>query len=91
MNTTSFQTNQYNHAHQTQIQGQSGLKIFAGEDLSNYNYMQPMVIVRDCSKCNPMFGGGNKWRRNRNAIPIPKCRRMHSMPRPNKYTTIENN
>lgn len=35
MNTaTSFQTTQYNHAQQTQILGQSGLKIFAGEDLS---------------------------------------------------------
>lgn len=34
MNTTSFQTNHYNHLQQTQIQGQSGLKILAGEDLS---------------------------------------------------------
>ncbi len=34
MNTTSFQTNQYNHLQQTQIHGQSGLKILAGEDLS---------------------------------------------------------
>ena len=36
MNTTSFQTTQYNHAHQTQIHGQSGLKILGGEDLSIY-------------------------------------------------------
>lgn len=35
MNTTSFQTNHYSHLQQTQIQGQSGLKILAGEDLSN--------------------------------------------------------
>lgn len=34
MNTTSFQTTHYNHAQQVQIQGQSGLKIFDGEDLS---------------------------------------------------------
>jgi hypothetical protein len=35
MNTTSFQTNHYSHLQQTQIQGQSGLKILTGEDLSN--------------------------------------------------------
>lgn len=34
MNTTSFQSNTYNHLQQTQIHGQSGLKILAGEDLS---------------------------------------------------------
>ena len=33
--TASYQTTHYNHAHQVQIQGQSGLKIFDGEDLSN--------------------------------------------------------
>lgn len=36
MNTTSFQTNQYNHTHQTQIHGTSGLKILGGEDLSTF-------------------------------------------------------
>lgn len=39
MNTTSFQTNQYNHLQQTQIQGQSGLKIMAGEDLSIFFFI----------------------------------------------------
>lgn len=34
MNTTSFQSTQYNYAHQAAIQGSSGLKVFAGEDLS---------------------------------------------------------
>lgn len=34
MNTTSFQSNQYNHQQQTQLLGHSGLKIMAGEDLS---------------------------------------------------------
>ena len=30
MNTTSFQSNQYNHLQQTQLLGSSGLKIMAG-------------------------------------------------------------
>ena len=30
MNTTSFQSSNYSHSQQTQIQGQSGLKIMAG-------------------------------------------------------------
>ena len=30
MNSTSFQTTHYNHAHQVKIQGQSNLKIFDG-------------------------------------------------------------
>jgi hypothetical protein len=34
MNTTSFQSSTYNHAFQSSIHGQSGLKILGGEDLS---------------------------------------------------------
>ena len=65
MNTTSFQTNHYNHLQQTQIQGQSGLKIFAGEDLSNNVLIQRMEIGRDYSKCNQMHGGNNKWKKKK--------------------------
>ncbi len=36
MNTTSFQSSVYNHSLQSQIYGQSGLKIFDGEDLSKW-------------------------------------------------------
>lgn len=34
--TNSFQSSTYNHSLQTQILGPSGLKVFAGEDLSTY-------------------------------------------------------
>ena len=39
MKGTSYQTTHYDHAQQVQIQGQSGLKIFDGEDLSRVLFM----------------------------------------------------
>lgn len=69
LNTTSFQTNQYNHAYQTGIQGTSGLKIMSGEDLSNRSIMfQHMVTVKECNRCNLMPGGGSKWNKNKEEI-----------------------
>ena len=65
MNTTSFQTTHYNHAHQATIQGSSNLKLFAGEDLSIFHLKQLRAIVSDCSKCNQTIGGDSRWKRNK--------------------------
>lgn len=90
MNTTSFQTNHYNHLQQTQIHGQSGLKILAGEDLSNFeNYVQLMAIESDSSKCSRMLGGDNKWKRNSERITVKKQRKMLSMNKHCRSTSIE--
>jgi|688.fasta_scaffold646937_1 hypothetical protein len=75
MNTTSFQTNHYNHLQQTQIQGQSGLKILAGEDLSNNLLIQLMEIGRDYSKCNRMHGGNSRWKKEKESLTILKWKK----------------
>lgn len=56
---SSFQSTGYNHSLQTQILGPSGLKIFAGEDLSKYQAIQQVVIEKECNKSNLIYGGVN--------------------------------
>ena len=56
---SSFQNTGYNHTLQTQILGPSGLKIFAGEDLSKYALTQQVATAGECSKSNRTFGGGS--------------------------------
>lgn len=80
MNTTSFQTNHYNHLQQTQIHGQSGLKILAGEDLSIFNnYVQPTEIESDSNKCSQMLGGDSKCKKKKEKIITKRQRKTHSM------------
>ena len=91
MNTTSFQTNHYNYAHQANIQGTSGLKIFAGEDLSNYDVTQHLEIGADSNKCSPITGGDSKWNKRRGEKTWTKCRKTISIARHSKPTnTVAN-
>lgn len=65
---SSFQSTGYNHALQTQILGPSGLKIFAGEDLSKFIVMQLAVTEEECNKFSRIFGGDNSKSKNKEEI-----------------------
>jgi hypothetical protein len=56
---SSFQNTGYNHTLQTQILGPSGLKIFAGEDLSKYALTQQAATAEECNRSSRTFGGGS--------------------------------
>lgn len=62
---SSFQSTTYNHSLQTQILGPSGLKIFAGEDLSNFHLTKPAETGNDSNKSSRKCGGNNKKRKNK--------------------------
>ena len=91
MNTTSFQTNHYSYAHQANIQGTSGLKIFAGEDLSNHHSMQHLGTGADSSKCNLTTGGGSKWKKRRERKTWKKCKRITLITKHDKSPNIDAN
>ena len=66
MNTTSFQSSVYKHSFQSNVHGQSGLKIMDGEDLSTFIYLllKPLEIVKEFNNFSQMRGGNSKWTKN---------------------------
>lgn len=86
---SSFQSTTYNHTYQTQILGPSGLKIFAGEDLSTFYAMQRVETGRGCSKSSRRCGGSSKKKRNRGGNKWRRRKRNHLMSRPCRLTSIE--
>lgn len=91
MRNTGFQTSNYSHAQQTQILGTSGLKIFAGEDLSTLFLMQHMAIENGYNNCSPMPGGSSRWRKTKDAKTMRNCRKLCTMHKLWKSMSIENN
>ena len=91
MNTTSFQTTHYNHAHQASIHGTSNLKVLAGEDLSILHLTQLLEIVSVCNKCNLTTGGDSKWNRSKERITCRRKKKICLITRPVKSPNIANN
>ncbi len=86
----SFQSSTYTHSFQSQIHGPSGLKVFDGEDLSNYISIQPVEIEKDYSSCSQTSGGGSRRRRSKGGRRWSSWRRIHSTSRQSKSTSIGN-
>ena len=88
---SSFQNTGYNHAVQTQILGPSGVKIFAGEDLSTFQTIKQVEIAKGYNKSNQISGGDNNNSKNKDANTCSKQKKNILMNKLFRLINTENN